>query len=144
MGVGWLIWWVCDLVLGGGFVIWFWVGVICGGPIVVGLLVAAMVEVFFFFFLAVVGGGEWMWICRWRWRGELYLFYIKKFLFLFWCFVDDHFCLKLSLTWTNLGLFMSFEKWVSLFLCKRGLFGFQIHCFSTFSSLFALNFLYFR
>ena len=51
------------MVLGGGFVIWFWVGVICGGPIVVGLLVAAMVEVFF---LAVVGGGEWMWICRWR------------------------------------------------------------------------------
>ena len=31
--------------------IWFWMGVVCGGPLVVGLLVAAMVEVFFFFFL---------------------------------------------------------------------------------------------
>ena len=34
----------------------FWFGVI-------GLLVAAMVEVFFFF-PAVVCGGEWMWMCR--------------------------------------------------------------------------------
>ena len=43
-----IFWWVCDLVLGGGFVIWFWMGVVCGGPVVVGLLVAAMVKVFFF------------------------------------------------------------------------------------------------
>ena len=42
-----IFWWVCDLVLGGGFVIWFWMGVVCGGPVVVGLLVAAMVKVFF-------------------------------------------------------------------------------------------------
>ena len=39
-----IFWWVCDLVLDGGFVIWFWMGVVCGGPVVVGLLVAAMVE----------------------------------------------------------------------------------------------------
>ena len=50
--------------MGGGFVIWFWMGMVCGGPVVVGLLVAAMVEVSFFFFPAVVGGGEWMW---WLW-----------------------------------------------------------------------------
>ena len=54
------------MVLGGGCGIWFWMGVVLGGLVGVGLLVAAMVEVFFFFFLAVVGGGEWMWICRWR------------------------------------------------------------------------------
>ena len=41
----------------------FWFGVM---GLLVGLLVAAMVEVFFlsFFFSAVVGGGEWMW---WLW-----------------------------------------------------------------------------
>ena len=54
-----IFWWVCDLVLGGGFVIWFWMGMVCGGPVVVGLLVAVMVEVsfccdFFFLFLLVV------------------------------------------------------------------------------------------
>ena len=45
--------------------IWFWMGVVCGGPLVVGLLVAAMVEVFFFWLWLVVvsgcgygGGGE--------------------------------------------------------------------------------------
>ena len=63
-----IFWWVCDLVLGGGFVIWFWMGMVCGGPVMMGLLVAAMVEVFFFFFFffvsAMVGGGEWMW---WLW-----------------------------------------------------------------------------
>ena len=36
--------------------IWFWMGVVCGGPLVVGLLVAAMVEVFFFFFFF------WLWL----------------------------------------------------------------------------------
>ena len=35
--------------------IWFWMGVVCGGPLVVGLLVAALVEVFFFFFF-------WLWL----------------------------------------------------------------------------------
>ena len=42
-----IFWWVCDLVLGGGFVIWFGMGIVCGGSVVVGLLVAAMVKVFF-------------------------------------------------------------------------------------------------
>ena len=40
--------WVCTEVLiwayFGGFVIWFWMGMVCGGLVVVGLLVAAMVE----------------------------------------------------------------------------------------------------
>ena len=45
-----IFWWVCDLVLGGGLVFWFWMGMVCGGPMVVGLLVATMVEAFFFFF----------------------------------------------------------------------------------------------
>ena len=66
---GFFFWWlwvevVVGGLMGGGFVIWFWMGMVCGGPVVVGLLVAAMVEVFFSFFLAVVGGGEWMW---WLW-----------------------------------------------------------------------------
>ena len=55
-----IFWWVCDLVLGGGFVIWFWMGMVCGGPVVVGLLIAAMVEVSFccdFFFSFFVSGG---------------------------------------------------------------------------------------
>ena len=60
------------MVLGGGFVIWFWVGVICGGPIVVGLLVAAMVEVFF---LAVVGDGEWMWMWRFLFAVIFFFFF---------------------------------------------------------------------
>ena len=39
-----IFWWVCDLVLGCGFVIWLWMAMVCGGLVVVGLLVAAMVE----------------------------------------------------------------------------------------------------
>ena len=39
----------------------FWVNMM---GLLVGLLVAAMVEGFFFFFFAVVCGGEWMW---WMW-----------------------------------------------------------------------------
>ena len=74
-----IFWWVCDLVLGGGFVIWFWMGMVCGGPVVVGLLVAAMVEVSFFFFPAVVGGGEWMW---WLWV-DVEVSFCCDFFFLF-------------------------------------------------------------
>ena len=44
--------------------IWFWMGMVCGGPVMMGLLVAVMVEVFCFFVSAMVGGGEWMW---WLW-----------------------------------------------------------------------------
>ena len=57
--------------------IWFWMGMVCGGPVMIGLLVAVMVEVFFFFFVFFVflfllwlvvvsgcGGCGWMWMWR--------------------------------------------------------------------------------